>query len=203
MKNKLVLIAALFIAYFAAQPAKAQLYDTGDITVNAGLSLGVIGYGGYGLYGGNFSGFLPITANVEYSINDQFAVGGYAAFYSRGYNINYGSGRYKNGFRAFAFGGRGTFHATPLLNDALDANLDENKLDLYASVIAGLEVTSWYYDNDYYRQLGISAPNDNRVRPVLGPVLGVRYMFNPGLGVYFEGGRGALGWATFGVSFKF
>ncbi|QHT66629.1 hypothetical protein GXP67_08155 [Rhodocytophaga rosea] len=200
MKNKLVLIAALFIAYFTAQPAKAQLYDTGDITVNAGLSLGVIGYGGYGFYSGNFSGFFPLTANVEYSINDQFAVGGYAAFYSRGYK--YGNG-YKDGFRAFAFGGRGTFHATPLLNDALDLNLDENKLDLYASVIAGLQISSWYYDNDYWNQPGFNMPNNNRVRPVLGPVLGVRYMFNPGFGVYFEGGRGALGWATFGASFKF
>jgi hypothetical protein len=202
MKNKLVLIAALFITYFAAQPAKAQLYDTGDIMVNAGLSLGVIGYGGYG-YGSNFTGFFPLTANVEYSINDQFAVGGYAAFYSRGYRIDYGGNRYKNGFRAFAFGGRGTFHATSLLNDALDANIEEDKLDLYAAVSAGLQISSWYYDNDYYRQLGISAPNDNRVRPVLGPILGVRYMFNPGLGVYAELGRGALGWATFGVSFKF
>jgi hypothetical protein len=201
MKNKLVLIAALFITYFAAQPAKAQLYDTGDITVNAGLSLGVIGYGGYGFYGGNFSGFLPITANVEYSINDQFAVGGYAAFYSRSYSYNFGGDRFKDGFRIFSFGGRGTFHATPLLNDALDANLDEDKLDLYGTVIVGLEVTNWYYDNGYWGTRG--APDYNRVRPILGPVLGVRYMFNPGIGVYFEGGRGALGWATFGASFKF
>lgn len=204
MKNKFVLTVALFIAYFIAQPAKAQLYNKGDITLNAGISLGTIGFGGYGLYGNNFSGFLPLTANIEYSIDEKFAIGGYGAFYSRSYNYNFGSSRYRNGFRAFAFGGRGTFHATPFLNDALDANIDGNKLDLYISVIAGLQVTSWFYDDDFKNQTGFGDDlYANRVSPVLGPVLGVRYMFTPGVGMYFEGGRGALGWATLGLSFKF
>ncbi len=199
MKNKFLLLAVLFVLYFIPQQSKAQLYEQGDIKINAGISFGIFGFGSYGLYN-NYSGFLPLTANVEYSITDKFAVGGYAGYYSRSYT--YGSGRYKDGFRSLAIGGRGTFHGTSTINEIIDANIDEDKIDLYASLIVGLETRSWFYDNDYWNQPGFVEPNYSEVRLRFGPTLGVRYMFTPNIGAYFEGGRGAFGFATIGVTFK-
>jgi hypothetical protein len=192
MKNKLTLIIALFITYFIAQPAKAQMYDKGDISVNAGISFGAIGFGGYGGRFGGYSGFLPLSANVEYSINDKFAVGPYLGFYSRSYK------NYDYRFTALAFGARGTFHATDVINDVLDANIDAEKIDIYGSALLGLENFSSKWDdrlfgNDY---------NDNYTKARFGLVAGVRYMFTPNIGGFFELGRGALGYSTLGITFK-
>ena len=93
MKKRMLVLACAVCGLFSTTFGQSQ---KGDIAVNAGFSFGLIGYG-YGYYG-NASGFLPVLLNVEYSINDKFAIGPYFGMYSR----SYGAGEYK--FRAMSFG---------------------------------------------------------------------------------------------------
>ncbi len=138
MKNKFSILFAFCLMIFFAQSAKAQ-YQKGDILINPGLSLGVIGYN---YYGSGYSGFLPLTINAEYSINDKFSLGGYAGYYSRRYkSIDYR-------FTSLSFGARGTFHASGVLNEVLDLNINEEKLDLYGSLILGVYTSSWNYGDN-------------------------------------------------------
>lgn len=176
-----------------SSPLLAQgIYQKGDISVNAGFSLGLIGYG-YGYYGS--AGFaIPLTANVEYGLNEMIGLGPYVGYMRR----SYGSIDNRTSFTAIAIGGQAVFHVTPLLNELLETDINEETIDYYARVILGFETRSWRYngeriDNLYY---------NNAVVPRFGPVVGVRYMFKPNLGVYGEGGRGAFGWLTLGVTLR-
>lgn len=177
------------MAFFAMFSSVFAQYEKGDLTLNAGLSFGLIGYG-YGYYGAG-SGFMPLSLNLEYSLNDQFAVGPYLGFFSR----NYGGGEFR--FTALSFGGRGTFHANKFLRDKLNMNVSD-KVDLYASVLLGVETLSWKYRNE-----NLSGYYSNGTRVIFGPVLGIRYNFSPGFGAFFEAGRGAFGLGTLGISAKF
>ena len=190
MKKILTLLAILLGSFTSG--AYAQ-FEKGDLLVNAGISVGTWGYG-YGLYGGS-SGFLPLTANVEYSIDDKFAVGPYAGIYTRSYEYL----AYKDRFTAISFGGRGTLHASSLLNEHLDMGINESKLDIYATLIIGFEVLNWSYDDAYDGD----PYYNNSVDFDFGPVLGVRYNFNPKIGAFFEAGRGSFGLGTLGVSARF
>ncbi|HEU5147673.1 MAG TPA: hypothetical protein VFT90_13195, partial [Chryseosolibacter sp.] len=136
--------------------------------------------------------FLPISVNVEYSVNDVFAVGPYLGMYSR----SYGAGDYR--FRALSFGARGTFHASNFLNDNLNMSINTEKVDLYGALILGVETYSWKYA-DYIGEGYYS----NGSRVIFGPVLGIRYLFSPNFGAFFEGGRGAFGYGTIGISGRF
>jgi hypothetical protein len=184
------LFAILFVFAFAAIipfRSQAQMYDKGTITINPGISFGTIGFGGYGLYGTG-AGFLPITANVEYSINDKFAVGPYLGYYSRRY-VDYWR------YTVLSFGARGTFHASELINDALDANINTEKLDLYGTALLGLETFTTRWETSVQ-------PYGNYSNVRLGIVLGARYMFTDNIGGFLELGRGALGYSTLGLTFK-
>ncbi len=189
MKKVIILLAILLSTFLTG--AYAQ-YQKGDILINAGLSLGAWGYG-YGLYAAS-SGFLPLTASVEYSMNDQLALGPYAGLYTRTYKYS----GYKDRFTALSFGARGTFHASRFLNEHLHLSIDLKKLDLYATMIVGFEVRSWNFDADYDGDPFYS----NEVSFDLGPVLGVRYNFSPSFGAFFEAGRGSFGLGTIGLSAK-
>ncbi len=193
MKKTFAFLFTLAVACLSSFSAQAQ-YAQGDITASAGISFGTIGYNwGYG--GGR--GFLPLSINAEYSINDKFAIGPYFGFYSRRYD--YLGSAYEFRFRALSFGARGTLHATGLLNSALDLGMDEEKLDLYATLLLGFETYSWDY-GDFGNS---SVLDDDTGRLIIGPVVGVRYFFNPKFGAFFEAGRGAFGYGTLGVSAKF
>lgn len=169
-------------------------FQKGDLMLNAGFSFGLIGYG-YGYYGSrSFS--VPITANVGYGVSDEISVGAYAGYYG----VSYGPSGSRYRLTNYSFGVQGTFHATPILNEALELDIDEKKFDYYAKLILGFETFRWTYngktfDDDFFR-------SNTDSRAVFGPVLGVRYMFKPNIGFYVEGGRGAYGWLTLGASFK-
>lgn len=196
--KKFTLIALTLLLSFMgiSQQAHAQ-YQQGDVLINGGLSLGLLGYGwgGYTRAGG-----LPaLTVNVEYSLDDRFAVGPYIGYFSRTYKQSWSGGSYKHGFSAFAFGARGTAHATDLINEWFDASIDENKLDIYGSAQLGYEIYTWNYDDDlnddFYPKSSTGGIN-------LGLILGARYNFNEQVGAYFEFGRGTFGLATLGASFR-
>ena len=191
--KRIITIFALLLCSLISSNALAQ-YSKGDISVNAGISFGLIGYG-HSLFG-SYTGLPPVSINAEYSLDDRFAVGPYVGIFSRSYK--YG-GDYGIRFTALSFGARGTFHASGFLRDKLDFNINEEKLDIYASAILGIETYTWNYDDDYF---GDSSYSDG-TRLILGPIVGIRYNFTPAIGAYFEGGRGNFGVATLGITGKF
>jgi hypothetical protein len=198
MKKFITSLCALVVACLFSFSAQAQ-YAKGDITANAGISLGVFGYGAYGAFGSNFSGFLPLSVAVEYSITDDFALGGYAGYYSRSYKYTVGGDTYRNRWSTYSFGVRGSYHATPLLNDLLDTNIDEEKWDIYGTVLLGYDAYSYTWGDSQFRGDYNYGSGDID----FGTVLGTRYFFNPKFGAFAELGRGTFGVLTLGVTGKF
>lgn len=186
MKKHLFSLALMLLCFTTG--AFAQ-YEKGDITANLGLSMGVWSYG-WG-YGGS-SGFLPIYANVEYSVNDKVAVGPYLGYYGRNYKSAGAS------FRHMTFGARGTFHASEFLSEALDLDINEEKVDVYASLMMGFETYTWKYTDSWF-----GSDRASETQFDFGTIIGMRYNFTPQVGAFIELGRGSYGLATIGGSVKF
>mgnify|MGYP006189517033 CR=1 FL=1 len=207
MKRSITLafIALCYLTTFNASAQNSEnskssgkAYSEGDVSLNAGISLGTIGYGwGYG-WSSSFS--LPLTATLDIGVHEYFSVGGYAGYMGRSYKDAWGGRTYKHTFRSYNFGVQGTFHASSFLNSEFDFNINDTKVDYYVRLLLGYEVYSWKYD-DSWNNSYINY-NTSSGRMIFGPVVGVRYMFSPNVGGYIEGGRGAFGWLTLGVSFK-
>lgn len=179
----------------AAKPLTAPasdgdfLYRKGTLVFNAGVSVGLIGYGNYGY--GTGTGFLPVTLSGEYSLNNMIGVSAYFGFYGKSYDYVGENLKYN----VVTFGGRLVFHATELINEKLKARLPE-RLDLYATLILGYRNYSWSGSN------GAVLPN-NTGNVTFGPALGARYMLIKNLGAYVELGRGPFGVLGTGLSLKF
>lgn len=197
MKNLIILTSLFTLLSFSAMAQNTVrvetndglAYQEGDKIFLAGISFG---YYGYGLAGTRSVSLPPLTAALEFGIHEHFSVGpyiGYASWNYRGFGADYG-------WDFLAVGARGSFHYVPLLNEALDLDLDEEKLDFYVTLLMGLEFQT------YSGPDGILS-SANNTRFVFGPVLGFKYKFNDKLGVYFEGGRGAFGYGTLGVAVHF
>lgn len=188
MKKQFLLLAFVMLGFTSA--AFAQ-YAKGDVVINGGLSLGLIGYN-WNLYA-HSSGFLPVTASVEYSLDNRFSVGPYLGYYGKSYKYMDG---YKDKFTALAFGARGTFHASSFLNEHLNWNINEAKWDLYGSLMLGIETYRWKVDGEYQ---GVNYYS-NSTEIDLAPVLGARYYISPAFGTFLELGRGSFGYFTLGAS---
>jgi hypothetical protein len=192
MKNKQLLFLSLLVTALCAQPVHAQ-FEKGDVLVNAGISFGLIGYS-YAGYG-NSSFALPLNASVEFSINENLAVGPYLGYFSRSYSY---SSTYRDKFSVMSFGGRLSFHASGFLNEKVGWKIDQDKWDIYGYLFLGYENYKWKYDSDYS---GIRTSN-NAGRIVLGPVIGGRYFVSERFGLFAEVGRGTFGLMTIGASLK-
>ncbi len=190
--KKIYLIALIisFLSLTSAAHAQGNAFREGEISINPGLALGVIGYG-YGYYGS--AGFaLPLIVSVGYGVTENISAGAYLGYMGR----SYGPSGFRDRLTVISFGAQGAFHASDFLNENLDVGIDADKWDLYAKVILGFETRIWtseagttsYYSNGYGLRLG--------------PTLGARYFFQPNLGVYAEGGRGTYGLLTLGLSLR-
>lgn len=190
---KKILTGIAFICCLQSLSAQSNAYAKGSKILNAGVSFGYFGYG----YFGTRSGLnIPLNASLEYGFTDVISAGPYLGYARWSYQYNDGFGETKYAWTFVSAGAKGSFHYTNLLNDLIDADLDEEKIDLYFSLLLGLEFRS-YKDNsgyDYYA---------NNTVVQFGPNAGVRYLFNKNLGVYVEGGRGNFGWLNLGITAKF
>ena len=194
MKKQFLYAFVFAFTLLSGSAAQAQ-FAKGDILINPGVSF--LGYGyGFG-YAGGYSGLPALSASVEYSITDQIGVGGYVGYQSRTYKY---SNNYKDRWSSIGFGARGVYHASSVLNDALNFSINEEKLDIYAGLSLGYQTYSFKYDDSYSSGFPRTTYSSGAV--VFGGILGVRYMFSPNIGVYGELGRGAFGAITLGATFK-
>ena len=190
--TKIFLLVILCVMVSDTYAQDRKVFEKGDISLNMGMSFGLIGYN-YGY--GNRSFPVPLTANVEYGINEYIGVGGYAGYLG----VSYGSTGDRYTFRNYSFGVQGIFHGTEIMNEVLGLNVDETKVDYYAKLLLGFETYKWKYDGNAIYGLNTFSDGSSAV---FGPALGIRYLFKPNFGIYAEGGRGAFGWLTLGASIK-
>lgn len=184
MKTYLFLFSMLLTTTLTFAQGGRAAYSPGDKTFQAGIGLGSTGH----YYSGFNYGFgVPVSAALEFGVNDYFSVGPYAAF------VSYNPRRLGREFNSstFSVGAKGSFHYLSLINEPLELGIDESKLDLYIAVYLGLAFGNYtrYYDNISYLDLGT--------------VVGGRYMVNEQFGLFTELGYGALAVWTVGVSYRF
>ncbi len=189
MKKIILLTAAVLFVAFSAQAQESQdlSYKKGDNLFNAGLGLG---YYGYGLGIGRSSSIPALEANFELGIHEYFGVGPYAGIV----RWNYRYSGFDGGFSILTFGGRGSFHYKDLLEELLDSEIGSEKLDLYVTLLFGLEIES--YSGDF------TTIRNNGVGVFIGPVLGARYYFTNNFGAYIEGGRGSFSFLKLGITVR-
>lgn len=181
MKKAVKSLVVVLAMIGAISPALAQVkYDKGDKLFSVGLGIGgyVDGFYSYDYYGGGYyysSGYgIPITASLEFFINDAISIGPYAGF------------AFGNHWTAFDAGARGSYHFSKHIP------LGTDKLDLYGTVLAGVS-NIWYDyagvdDSDFAGRFGITA--------------GARWYFTNSFAVNAEVGWGVTP-VLAGVSFKF
>jgi hypothetical protein len=206
MKKQLFLFAAFSVMLFFSTESFAQekkkteaptqkAFGRGDVLLSFGLSPGVIRASNSAFWAGSLGRrgtFMPFIANLEYGIRPTVSVGPYIGYHSYGYRWP----TYNYNYNFFAFGLRGTWHAVPLINEEMDITIDENRFDIYATLHLGFELAT-FRTNDPAIPIAPSS-----LYPILGPVLGVRYMFTNKIGAFAEVGRGALGFSTIGITVK-
>jgi hypothetical protein len=181
-----ILLLILFIPMgYAASAQYDPAFEKGGWYLNTGFSFG---YYQYGFSGNRNIKILPTTVSLEKAFSDQFSAGvflGYAKWeYTGDYDLEFVS-----------FGGRVSWHIIPLLEDLID--VDNRKWDIYVSGLVGMEFRMADELQSVY------GPYGNESKLIFGPVAGVKYFFNPKVGFYLEGGRGAFGYGTAGIGFKF
>jgi hypothetical protein len=193
-KIALMIVMGLFL--LVQNPAAGQsaggVVDYSDVKIfGAGISLGSYGYG---WAGSRTIGFPPLSAYLEIGLHEYITAGAFAGFNRWNY-------RHTNWNYAWTFihaGLRGSFHYTGILNELLDGDIDETKLDLYVTLMGGLQLRNYSSSTS-----GFGDHYSNQVRLFVGPVAGARYYFADNIAVFLEGGYGSLGALTFGLSVRF
>jgi len=165
-------------------------YNEGDNILQVGITFG---YYGYGFAGSRSLSVPPLTASLEFGIHEYISVGPYLGFASWNYDwLTVGDYSYN----ILSVGARGSFHFLPLLNEALEAEFNLEKLDFYVTLLMGLEFRNFSSSVESFPD---TYGNDTDFH--FGPFLGFRYKFNEKIGVYLEGGANAFGYGTVGASF--
>lgn len=178
MKREFKSLVIALVMMAAAAPAMAQVqYDRGDKLFSIGLGVGGY-YDGYysydNYYRGNYYG-VPLTASLEFFINDAISIGPYAGFTARNHSF------------AFDGGARGSYHFSKHIP------LGTDKLDLYGSVLLGVS-NVWYegWDGEDYSDFA----------PRFGVTAGARWYFTDKFAANAEVGYGLTSLLA-GVTFKF
>jgi hypothetical protein len=189
-----IIIPALLLNVGAQETGNRNAYFKDSKTISAGLNFGYWNYG----YGTRTGFSLPFKGSFEYGIHEYFGLGGFIGYASWHYDDFWGGTDYKYTVSFLSIGVLGSLHYAPLLNEHLDMGIDLKEIDLYFSLLLGIENqffnSNYEYANRFY---------DDDTEPFFGPVIGVKYMFSPNLGAYFETGYGLYGAFGLGVSYVF
>ncbi len=189
--NLLLLVFALFFSSLNLSAEDKMSYRDHNI-LGVGISLG---YYSYGYLGTRSVGIPPLSAYYELGVQDYITAGPFLGFARWSYSYATAASRYSWTF--VNVGARGSFHLTGLMNDILGMEINEEKIDWYITLLAGMEFRNYSSDTGW-----AEGTYDNTSRFFIGPSTGVRYYFSDSFAVFAEGGYGALGALTFGVSIK-
>lgn len=168
-------------------------YREGDINFNAGISLGTYGYG----YVGSRSFTVPLTLSLEYGFHEYISGGAMVGYARWKYDYSYFGSPYTYSWTYLNFAPRASFHYLPLLNEHFGVGLDESKFDFYLTVFAAFEMRTYHSASD-----DLSDYYDNSSSFHVGSFLGFKYMVSEQFGLFFEGGRHAFGYGTFGINVR-
>jgi len=175
-KSYILSLICVMCLLFAHVDSFGQEFQKGDVIISPGLGLGYY-------YGGGFA--VGLTANAEFSITDDIAIGPYFAFTR--WDYNYGQG-YDYAYTFIDFGARGSYHFGKLLK------VNTDQFDPYAGAFLGFVSSS--YSTDY---AGGNDPYDGGIRG--GIYAGARWFFSEKFGAFGEVGVGLYP-VTLGVTFK-
>jgi hypothetical protein len=168
-------IAAAMLAFFSSN-ANAQYGGKGQMDLNVGVGLGTT----LGLGGG-----LPISAALDYGINDNISVGGYVGFVSQSEDVGFLTTKQTN----IIIGARGAYHL-----DLID-NVDTYGGLLLGYNIVSAEVTS----NNPIFPAGVAAGGS---AVAFSGFIGGRYHFTDNIGAFAELGYG-IAYLQLGLTYKF
>ncbi len=198
MKTLKTFVLAIIAIFFSFSFAPAMAEETSESIDYNGVSLlGAgfsLGYYSYGYLGSRSMSVPPLTASYELGLHEYITAGPFLG-YAR-WNYSYSNFNYHWSF--IHAGGRASFHLSSILNEIFDNSIDESRVDWYLTLLAGMEMRR-------YSTSGSNFPEDysNDYRIFIGPIGGVRYYIGNNFALYFEGGRGALGALSFGITSRF
>ena len=181
----LSLVLALLIPFTITN---AQIFDKGDIVINAGIGLGSTLHP----LGSHYKTTIPpIFISGDYCLMEDLGpgnlgVGGYFGF--SGYKYDYNLHDWYVKYTDLIIGARGTYHFVDLVD----------RLDLYGGVLIGAEIVTHKYSDeeleDYY--------SANASGAAFSIFAGARYYFTDNFAAMAELGYG-IAWLSIGVSLKF
>ncbi len=153
------------------------------------------GYYNYGFVGSRSLSLPPVNAYFEFGLHEYLTGGPFIGFARWNYDHSFAATNVSYHWNFFNVGARASFHLTGIFNELFDSDVDEKRIDWYVSLMSGLELryfstTSEVFEDEY----------DDRTKLFFGPISGIRYYLGDNFALYLEGGRGALGLFTFGVS---
>lgn len=176
----LLILSAGCLFATESKAQRAQM-SNGEHLLNVGLGIAT-----------HYDGGIPVSLSYEQqAIAPNLTIGGLLGYMSHSYTI----GNEDYGFRVFIFGARGSFHFNELLSKA--ANMDAEKLDLYAGAGLAYQTLSWRTD---FQHPGLPGNYDNRLRLLLH--IGARYYFTDHVGAFLELGDTGLSTLQLGAAFK-
>lgn len=186
---KKVLFTLLAVASFAVA-AQAQVWDGESKFIQGGIGIGSPYYAA-----SSDMTIPPIHASFELplkiSATNKIGLGGCIGYTASKYTANYISYEYSWTYSYLIIGARGAYHF-----------LENDKIDLYAGVMAGYNVASAKFksnDATVTESLFAETSVGGFTTSAYG---GVRYMFSDNFGVFSELGYN-IAWLSFGVSGKF
>lgn len=147
---------------------------------------------------GSRKGAPPIHLSADYSFDQHWSAGIYYGFYNGRYTDLYGNEPYESQIRAYLGGLRLSLHFADIFNNAFGEVVNVRKWDFYATTHVGWYTFRWDVNQIHREQQDFSEGSFGS----LGLVLGARWIPVPKLAVFIEGGKGPVGWLSFGISGK-
>ena len=193
--KKTCLLLLVFVLFFSSLNLSAEdkMSYRDHKLFGAGISLG---YLGTGYLGSRSIGVPPLSAYYEMGVHDYITAGPYLGFARWSYRYA-GWGDYRYSWTFINVGARGSFHLTGFLNEIFSLEMDEEKIDWYVTLFAGMEFGRYSSSSDW-----AESTYSNTSRFFIGPSTGLRYYISDNMAIFAEGGYGAYGAFTFGVSLR-
>jgi hypothetical protein len=180
MKMKLFFAVAGLLALSSATFAQ-KAYQEGSNVINAGIGLGAT------YWGSGYSNGVSLVGSYEHGVTDNISVGGILGYSHSSFSGTSSGVPFNYSATGILIGARGSYHF-----------LTTDQIDPYAGADLGYVIVSSSSSNNNVTYN--SAKGSGLGFGIHG---GVRYYFNPGLGVFGELGIGSFYILALGVSFKF